>query len=77
MARTTRVVLDRIPIDANLNETRSLQLAPLPADGPRAEDVAREAYAIYLAHGAEDGHALDHWLEAEQRITQLKRAGTQ
>lgn len=30
--------------------------------------VAAEAYAIYLAEGARDGHDLDHWLEAERRI---------
>jgi len=77
MARTTRVVLDPVPTDANLNDAPDLQSAQRAADRPRAEDIAREAYAIYLANGAEDGHALEHWLEAEQRMTQLRRADAQ
>ena len=37
-------------------------------DTPSHADIACEAYAIYLADGAHDGHALDHWLEAERRL---------
>jgi hypothetical protein len=35
---------------------------------PTPEEIAREAYMIYLAHGAEDGHDQEHWFEAERRL---------
>jgi hypothetical protein len=48
--------------------------APEPAaaehddDRPSQADIAREAYLIYLAHGAEEGHDQEHWFEAERRL---------
>ena len=41
--------------------------ASLPA-AVREEDIARCAYALYLARGGADGHALDDWLEAEKQL---------
>jgi hypothetical protein len=35
---------------------------------PTAEEVALEAYAIYVAGGRQDGHDLADWLEAERRL---------
>jgi len=35
---------------------------------PTAEEIAREAHAIYLSRGAEPGHDVDDWLEAERRL---------
>jgi hypothetical protein len=35
---------------------------------PTFEEIAREAYAIYLANGSRDGHDLEDWLEAERRL---------
>ena len=37
------------------------------------EQIAREAYLIYLAKGAGDGHDVDDWLEAERELS-LRRA---
>jgi Protein of unknown function (DUF2934) len=35
------------------------------------EDVVRQrAYEIYEQHGREEGYALDHWLQAENELTQ-------
>jgi hypothetical protein len=40
-----------------------------PAEGrPSPEDVAREAYLIYLANGAQHGRHDDDWYEAERRL---------
>lgn len=36
-----------------------------PSDG----EVARRAYELFLARGAEHGHALQDWLEAERQLT--------
>ena len=44
--------------------------SPDRTDGhPTPEEVAREAYLIYVAHGCEDGHDQEHWYEAERRLT--------
>jgi len=32
------------------------------------EMIRRRAYEIYQARGSEDGHEMDHWLEAEKEI---------
>jgi hypothetical protein len=42
------------------------------------QQIAQRAYALYLARGGADGHALDDWLQAErelreQRNRRLKR----
>jgi hypothetical protein len=36
---------------------------------PTPDELAREAYAIYLARGAQHGHDLDDWFEAERRLS--------
>ena len=51
------------------------------ADGPPEgaldvlthEDIARRAHAIWLEGGAEPGHELDHWLQAEQELAETPR----
>ena len=35
-------------------------------------DVARRAYALYLARGGEHGHDLDDWLRGEQEMRSVK-----
>ena len=35
---------------------------------PTPDEIAAEAYSIYLARGAEDGRDQDDWLEAERRL---------
>ena len=35
---------------------------------PTREDIAREAYLIYMAHGQRDGHAEDDWFAAERQL---------
>ncbi len=30
--------------------------------------ISERAYALYEEHGREDGHALQHWLAAEQQV---------
>ena len=32
------------------------------------QQIAERAYALYLERGAEHGHALDDWLQAEQEV---------
>jgi hypothetical protein len=35
---------------------------------PTHEEIAKKAYALYLARGARDGHDVRDWLEAERSI---------
>jgi hypothetical protein len=35
---------------------------------PTCEEIARRAYEIYLSRGAQDGHDLDDWLQAEIQL---------
>jgi hypothetical protein len=41
---------------------------------PRAEDIARRAYAIYEERGGTDGADLDDWLQAERELTEITTA---
>lgn len=34
-----------------------------------AQDIRRRAYEIYLERGAEPGHELEDWLQAERELT--------
>lgn len=53
-----------------LNETAE----PSPNGRPTQEEIAREAYLIYLAHGEENGHDQEHWYEAERRLVSATSA---
>jgi hypothetical protein len=44
----------------------------LPHDHPSFEDVAAEAYAIYMANGAQHGNDVTDWLEAERRLRERR-----
>lgn len=35
---------------------------------PSKEDIERRAYEIYEERGCEDGHADEHWFEAEREL---------
>ena len=37
-------------------------------------DIARRAYALYLARDCEDGHDVDDWLQAEQELQRERGA---
>jgi len=37
-------------------------------------DIARRAYALYLARGCEHGHDVDDWLQAERELRDIMRS---
>ncbi len=47
---------------------RLMPIDPLGANAPVEEAVRRRAYEIYQECGKEDGHALQHWLQAESEV---------
>ena len=80
MARTPRVTLDR-PDTNGPGQDQTATQAGIPEerveisnadDRPTLDEIAEEAYAIYLANGSQDGFDIDHWLEAERRIQERK-----
>jgi hypothetical protein len=40
---------------------------------PTPEEIAAEAYHIYMGRGASDGQDMDDWLEAERRLSEERR----
>ena len=47
---------------------RQLGAAELATETPAQEEIAREAYLLYLANGARDGHAEEDWMAAERAL---------
>ena len=45
----------------------------LPPRDPINEAIARRAYELFLARGAEHGHDLDDWLQAEREFAEAAR----
>jgi hypothetical protein len=43
---------------------------------PTPDEIALEAYRIYMGRGASAGQDLDDWLEAERRLSQNRRGGS-
>ena len=57
----------RTPVESRSNETiRTSQ--PNEHSQDLHARISEQAYALYEEHGREDGHALEDWLEAEQRV---------
>jgi hypothetical protein len=42
---------------------------------PTSAQIAERAYHLYLARGAEPGHELEDWFEAERQLTNGPAAG--
>lgn len=42
--------------------------------GPSEQQIAKRAHELYLERGAEEGHDLDDWLQAERELKAQKSA---
>jgi hypothetical protein len=40
---------------------------------PTPDEIAAEAYRIYMGRGGSDGQDMDDWLEAERRLSAERR----
>lgn len=47
---------------------------PPAADSLRLEEIRIRAYEIYMEHGAQPGHDLEDWLQAEQELEPKARS---
>jgi hypothetical protein len=55
--------------DASLGAEETQVTPVAPVEGrPSPEQIAREAYLIYLANGSQDGRHDEDWYEAERRL---------
>jgi DUF2934 family protein len=46
-----------------------------PRRDPITEAIARRAYELFLARGAQHGRALDDWLQAERELLDAAHSG--
>jgi Protein of unknown function (DUF2934) len=68
-ARSPQPPSDRPEPDDALGARESQVASTAPVEGrPSPEQVAREAYLIYLANGSQDGRHEEDWYQAEQRL---------
>ena len=56
------------PADQKSGQLKSEQLSP-----EQQERVRRRAHQIYEEHGREEGHALNHWLQAQAEVVNRDR----
>jgi Protein of unknown function (DUF2934) len=72
-ARSPQPDADRPNPDDALGAKESQVAATAPVESrPSPEEIAREAYLIYLANGAGDGRHDQDWYEAERRLGLLQ-----
>jgi hypothetical protein len=57
------------PTEADVVEEASAIYPSTESGGPSADEIAEEAYKIYLGRGGEHGRDMEDWLEAERRLT--------
>jgi hypothetical protein len=57
----------RDPVESRSNEKAGTNQLDRHSLDLRAR-ISERAYALYEEHGRADGHALEHWLEAEQQV---------
>jgi hypothetical protein len=68
-ARTLQPETNRPEPDDALGAQESQVTPTAPVEGrPSPEQIAREAYLIYLANGSQDGRHDEDWYEAERRL---------
>ena len=54
---------------------RSEPTGKIPDPAALEEQIRRRAYELYVAHGREDGHDFDNWLQAEAEVLGSKKTG--
>ena len=57
------------PDNAAIAEEAAAIYPDTNAGRPTPDEIAAEAYHIYMGRGAADGHDLEDWLEAERRLS--------
>lgn len=63
------------PTEAEIVEEASAIYPATEPGGPTPDEIAEEAYKIYLGRGGEHGRDLEDWLEAERRLTSPRARG--
>jgi hypothetical protein len=75
-ARSPLPDITRPDPDDSLGAKESQMSPTAPVEGrPSPEQIAREAYLIYLANGSVDGRHDEDWYEAERRLGSTGRQG--
>ena len=66
---------DRTPTDAEIAAEAAAMYPDTNAGPPTPEQIAEEAYAIYLRRGGHHGRDLEDWIEAERRLREKHGRG--
>ena len=69
MATPTRTPQPEAPPELRADAAPEPTQPPVAHRHPTPEEIAREAYLIYLANGSQDGRDQDDWWEAETRLS--------
>ena len=69
VARSPQTQPESSDPDGGLGAKESQVVDTAPVEGrPSPEQIAREAYLIYLANGSQEGRHEEDWYEAERRL---------
>jgi hypothetical protein len=67
---------DRLPTNAEIAAEAAAIYPDTNAGLPTPEQIAEEAYAIYQSRGGDHGRDVDDWIEAERRLREKQRRGS-
>ena len=56
------------PMPATSGKTRSATVRPSGANGVTKEQIAKRAYALFVARGGSHGYDIEDWLQAEREL---------
>ena len=73
---TEAAEIDSAPTSAAIAEESAAIYPDINEGRPTPEEIAAEAYRIYSGRGGEHGHDLEDWLEAERRVSEVRRTKT-
>ena len=59
-------------VDLDQHESAPVKSEPLNPE--QQERIRRRAHQIYEEHGREEGHALNHWLQAKAEVVNRDRS---
>ena len=64
--RTTKVLTMPRPVSTTPAGDQSVT--------PIASDIAKRAFELYCERGCQDGHDVEHWLQAERELRETQRS---
>jgi hypothetical protein len=70
---TAEDTTEHVPDNAAIAQESAAIYPDTNEGAPTPDEIAVEAYRIYMARGSADGQDLEDWLEAERRLSQHRQ----